>query len=175
MPPPWRSHGTGRFDPADLGSVGERVVIEDGVRIFNPAHVHLGDDVYVGHGALLRGDTRGELRVGDGSWLGHGCHLQSAGGIFIGRRAGVGPNAVILTSTHAETPRDAPIFERPLELASVEVGDGADVGAGAILLPGARVGARSLVGAGAVVGGEFPDHCLVAGVPARVIRRWGEP
>ena len=47
--------------------------------------------------------------------------------------------------------------------------DGADVGAGAILLPGARVGAFAQVGAGAVVAGAVAAGAVVAGVPARVI------
>src|SRR5438034_6036516 len=58
MPPPWRTHGTGYFEPQELGSLGDGVVIEAGVLVFNPAYVHLGNHVYVGHRAMLKGDTR---------------------------------------------------------------------------------------------------------------------
>jgi acetyltransferase-like isoleucine patch superfamily enzyme len=173
VPPPWQTHGTGRFDPAELGSLGSRCVIEEEVLIFNPAHVHLGDDVYVGHRAMLKGDTRNELVVGDGSWIGQGCFLHSAGGIRIGRDVGVAPGAMILTSSHAETAPGTPIMHGPLELAPVEIGDGSDVGLRAILLPGTTLGTGVLVGAGAVVKGEFPDFAVVAGVPARVLRSRG--
>jgi virginiamycin A acetyltransferase len=44
------------------------------------------------------------------------------------------------------------------------------IGHGAILLPGARLGAGVIVGAGAVVSGEVPDYAVVAGNPARVVR-----
>src|SRR6266545_16708 len=157
MPAPWRSHGTGRFDPAELGSLGERCVIEEGVLVFNPAYVHLADDVYVGHGAYLHGDTRNELRIGAGSWVGPDCYLHSAGGITVGENVGLAPRAMILTSSHEDVPRGVPIFAGPLERASVEVGSGSDGGLGAILLPGTRLGQGVLVGAGAVVKGEFPD------------------
>jgi acetyltransferase-like isoleucine patch superfamily enzyme len=145
-------------------------VIEDEVLIFNPAYVHLGDDVYVGHRAVLKGDTRHQLVVGDGSWIGQNCYLHSAGGISIGRDVGLAPGAMILTSSHAETTSGTPIMHGPLELAAVEVGDGSDVGLGSILLPGTKLGAGVLVGAGAVVKGEFPDFAVVAGVPAQVLR-----
>jgi acetyltransferase-like isoleucine patch superfamily enzyme len=173
MPPPWKTHGTGRFEARELGSLGERVVIEEGVLVFNPGHVHLGDDVYVGHRAMLKGDTRNELVVSDGSWIGQDCFLHSAGGIRIGRDVGLAPRAMILTSKHAETALPTPIMHGPLELEPVEIGDGSDLGLGSILLPGTRLGAGVLVGAGAVVKGEFPDGAVVAGVPARVLRSRG--
>jgi acetyltransferase-like isoleucine patch superfamily enzyme len=171
-----RSHGTGRFEPGDLGACGAGTVIEEGVLVFNAGHVHLGAQVYVGHRAMLKGDTRGELRIEDGAWIGQDCYFQSAGGIRIGARTGVGPRVMILTSTHAETPWPTPIVDAPLELAPVEVGEGCDIGIGAILLPGTRLGSGVQVGAGAVVRGDVPDGAVVAGVPARTIRsRPGAP
>ena len=41
-----------------------------------------------------------------------------------------------------------------------------------MILPGARIGRNVVVAAGAVVRGEVPDHAVVAGAPARVVRRW---
>jgi acetyltransferase-like isoleucine patch superfamily enzyme len=80
---------------------------------------------------------------------------------------------MILTSSHEETQLPTPIMHGALELEPVEVGDGSDVGLGAILLPGTKLGAGVLVGAGAVVKGEFPDGAVLAGVPARVLRSRG--
>jgi acetyltransferase-like isoleucine patch superfamily enzyme len=171
---PWSSDGDGRFDPGELGGLGDGCVIEDGVRIWNPGTVRLGADVYVGHGAMLRGDTRGELVVGDGSWIGQEVYMHSAGSIRIGSKVGLGPRVSILTSTHEETVPPAAIIDAPLEFAPVEIGDGCDVGLAAILLPGARLGAGVQVGAGSVVAGEVPDGAIVAGVPARVLRRRGD-
>jgi hypothetical protein len=52
----------------------------------------------------------------------------------------------------------------------VEMGKGAFVGAGAVVLPGLRIGANAVVGAGAVVTRDVPDHTLVAGNPARLVK-----
>lgn len=45
------------------------------------------------------------------------------------------------------------------------------IGHGALILPGARLGAGVMVGAGAVVAGSVPDYAVVAGNPARILRR----
>jgi acetyltransferase-like isoleucine patch superfamily enzyme len=41
-----------------------------------------------------------------------------------------------------------------------------------VILPGTVLGRNVVVGAGAVVRGTFPDHCVIAGVPARIVRRY---
>jgi acetyltransferase-like isoleucine patch superfamily enzyme len=46
------------------------------------------------------------------------------------------------------------------------------LGANVVVLPGAQIGEHVVVAAGAVVRGTIPDRCVVAGVPARIIRRW---
>jgi acetyltransferase-like isoleucine patch superfamily enzyme len=169
-----RSYGSGRYSPADLGSLGEGAVIEEGVLIFNPAYVHLASNVYIGHRAMLCGDTRGELRIEEDVWVGPDCYMHSAGSIRIGRGTGIGPRVAIFTSVHSETPFPTPITDAPLQFAEVEIGEGCDIGVASVLLPGARLGAGVQIGAGSVVIGEIPPGVIAAGVPARVKRRRGE-
>ena len=170
----WSTHGTGSFDPGELGAVGQRCVIEEGVLIFNAAHVFLGDDVYIGHRTILKGDTRGELRIEDGAWIGQECYFQSAGGITIGRRAGIGPRVMVITSTHAESAPPACIIDAPLKFAAVEIGAGSDIGIGAILLPGSQIGEGAQIGAGSVVSGAIEPGSIAVGAPAHVVRMRGE-
>ena len=54
----------------------------------------------------------------------------------------------------------------------MSIGAGSWLGAGAIILPGARIGRNVVVAAGSVVRGEVPDRCVVAGVPARIVREF---
>jgi acetyltransferase-like isoleucine patch superfamily enzyme len=59
------------------------------------------------------------------------------------------------------------------------VGRNCFIGAHAIVLPGVRIGDGCIVGAGAVVTGDVPDGCIVAGNPAQILRagivtrKWG--
>src|SRR5690606_40194046 len=83
-----------------------------------------GDDVYVGHYAILKGYYRNTLRIGDRSWIGQQAFLHAAGGLTIGRRVGIGPAARIITSRH-ELPADpaVPVMDGPLELLEVVLED----------------------------------------------------
>lgn len=58
---------------------------------------------------------------------------------------------------------------RRFQYGRIEIGDDVFVGAGAILMPGVRIGSRCIVAAGAVVTRSVPDGTIVAGVPARII------
>lgn len=113
----------------------------------------------------------------------YGCHTHFAGEAYfnfgavvldvapvrIGHRFQAAPGVQILTATH---PLD------PVERASgwesgqpITIGDDVWLGGGVIVLPGVTIGHRVVVGAGAVVTKDVPDDVVVAGNPARVIRR----
>lgn len=166
-----RSHGTGEVDPSALAACGKDVVFEPGALIFHPENIEIGDGVYVGHHAILKGYYRNIMRIGERSWIGQQALLHAAGGLTIGRRVGVGPGVKIITSRHA-LPADprTPIMDGELEFAEVVLEDGCDIGVGAIVLPGVRVGAGAQIGAGAVVTRDIPAGAVAAGVPARVLR-----
>jgi len=63
---------------------------------------------------------------------------------------------------HVQWPNDVPVI----------IGDGSWLGTGVVVLPGTELGRNTVVAAGAVVRGVFPDHCVLAGVPARIVRRY---
>lgn len=165
-----RSHGDGSFRVEQLGRCGPACVFERGVLVFHPENIELGDNVYVGHQAILKGYHDNIMRIGDESWIGQQAFLHSAGGIDIGARVGIGPAVRIITSRHAEAGRDVPILFSPIERAPVVIEDDCDLGVGAIILPGVRIGRGAQVGAGAVVAEDIPPFSVAVGVPARVIR-----
>lgn len=164
------SHGSGQISREELSACGNSVVLEPGVLIFHPENVEIGDEVYVGHYAILKGYYKNKLTIGSRVWIGQGAFLHAAGGLCIGERVGIGPGVKILTSQHAmpETP-ESPIMDGDLLFAPVFLEDGCDLGVGSIVLPGVRVGRGAQVGAGAVVTQDVPAGSIVAGVPARVV------
>lgn len=165
------SHGTGAFTRADLAACGEGTILEPGVLVFHPENVELGEGVYIGHYAILKGYHCNRLRVGDRSWIGQMAFLHAAGGIDIGARVGIGPGVKIITSSH-ELPADPaiPIMDGPLRFAPVVLEDGCDLGVGAIVLPGVRIGRGAQIGAGAIVTRDVPAGGVARGAPARVER-----
>ncbi len=166
------SHGTG-LPPWDFADRGEGVVLEEGVLVFHPENIRLGDNVYVGHQTILKGYYQNTMSIGAGTWIGQQCFLHSAGGVTIGKQVGIGPGVKILTSTHAETAPTTPIMDGSLEFAPVVIGDGCDLGVGCLILPGVTLGEGVQVGAGAVVTQDAPAGAIIAGVPAKVLRMRG--
>ena len=164
-----RSHGTGDFKPEDFKRLGKGVVFEKGVLVFHPENIEIGDNVYVGHYTILKGYHKNLMVIGDHTWIGQQCFLHSAGGLRIGKAVGIGPRVTILTSQHRALDRDLPVYFSPLEFAEVVLEDGCDIGAGTIILPGVKVGEGAIIGAGAVVTCDIPPYEIWAGVPARKI------
>lgn len=165
-----RSHGDGTFRAEQLKRCGADCVFEAGVLVFHPESIELGANVYVGHHAILKGYYKNTMRIGDETWIGQQAFLHSAGGIEIGARVGIGPGVRIITSAHGEAGRDIPILSSPIELAPVVIEDGCDLGVGAIVLPGVRIGRGAQIGAGAVVTEDVPSYAIAMGVPAKVTR-----
>lgn len=127
-----------------------------------------GDSVFIGAQSYLQGRFDGTCVIGDHVWIGPQAYFD-ARHLVIGEYVGWGPGAKVLGSTHTAEPIDVPILQTDLVIRPVTIEPWADVGTGAILLPGVTIGRGSLVGAGAVVTRDVPPFSVVAGVPARVI------
>lgn len=165
-----KSHGTGHVDRGAFAHLGSGVVIEEGVRVFHPENIRIGDRVYIGHEAILKGYYKGVLVIGGDSWIGQRCFFHSAGNITIGREVGIAPEVKILTSVHDFDSQRRPVMSYPLRFAAVTVHDGVDVGIGSIILPGVTIGEGAVIGAGAVVTHDVPAYEVWAGVPAVKLR-----
>ena len=166
----YRSHGTGFFEPAQVARLGKNVIFENGVLVFHPENMEIGDDVYIGHQTILKGYYKNKMSIGSGTWIGQQCFLHSAGGLLIGTDVGVGPGVKMITSYHGDLGIDRPIMASPLEFSPISIGDGSDIGMNATILPGVSIGRGVQVGAGAVVTENLPDYSVAVGVPARVVR-----
>ncbi len=166
----YRSHGDGKFQLSDFKRAGSNVIIEAGALVFHPENISLGNNIYVGHYACLKGYYRNEMVIEDNCWIGQYCFFHSAGGIHIEPNVGIGPGVTILTSCHSEQGRQIPILFSEIREAPVRIGRDSDIGVGSIILPGVVIGEGTQVGAGAVVARSTEPYSVVAGVPARLIR-----
>ncbi len=115
------------------------------------------------------GDIYRRLTVGQECWFNVGVFINLGAEVSIGDRVALGHQVMILTDTHPiglPERRAGPLFARP-----VRIGDGAWLGARALILPGVEIGAGAVVAAGAVVTKDVPPNVLVGGVPAKVLRQ----
>jgi maltose O-acetyltransferase len=107
--------------------------------------------------------------IGDHVFLNYMCTILDNNEVHIGHHVMVGPAVQIYTAAH-----DLQVEARiqGWEVAKpIVIEDNVWLGGGAILLPGVRIGRNAVVGAGAVVSRSVPENTVVAGNPARVIRK----
>jgi acetyltransferase-like isoleucine patch superfamily enzyme len=122
--------------------------------------------------SLSPGTTSPVLRVGDRCLIGRGSHLVAHRSLVIHDDVITGPDCYVTDQNHVYADPDRPIGQQWPVDAPVEIGPGSWLGAGCVILPGTRLGRNTVVAAGTVVRGEFPDHAVLAGIPAEVVRRY---
>jgi UDP-2-acetamido-3-amino-2,3-dideoxy-glucuronate N-acetyltransferase len=91
------------------------------------------------------------------------CGVQLWDGLRVGDDVFIGPNA---TFSNDKYPKSK---QYQAEVLQTHIGRGASIGAGAVVLPGLRIGARAMVGAGSVVTHDVPARAIVSGNPARIV------
>jgi maltose O-acetyltransferase len=130
-----------------LGKVGQRCTITPPFRCDYGVNIELGEDFYANFD----------------------CVFLDCGKIRFGRHCFLGPGVHVYTVTH---PVEAAGRRKGTEWTrGVTVGDDVWIGGRAVVLCGVRIGDGAVIGAGAVVTRDVAAYTLVAGSPARVVRR----
>jgi acetyltransferase-like isoleucine patch superfamily enzyme len=110
------------------------------------------------------------VSIGARCLLGKGIGIVGHERIEIGDDVYTGHFVYITDQNHGYEDLAEPIGRQLWRNAPVCVGAGSWLGHGCVLLPGTQLGEHTVVAAGAVVSGTFPDRCVIAGVPGRVVR-----
>ncbi|MGW2561485.1 acyltransferase [Streptomyces sp. NPDC001514] len=158
---------------------GTRLAFPQGT-VFGEAWIELGDHCIIAEQVTLTAGMMPDLdlgpdpilTLGNGVVLGRGSHVIADTTVTIGSDTYCGPYVYITSTNHSYDDPHQPVGKQWPRAEPVEIGPGCWLGTGAVILPGARIGRNVVVAAGAVVRGEVPDHAVVAGAPAKVVRRW---
>jgi acetyltransferase-like isoleucine patch superfamily enzyme len=147
---------------------------------FGERWIHIGDGTLIGpYVSLSAGMVPGQqmvtdpvVNIGDRCMIGRGSHIVGHFSIEIGDDVYTGPYIYVTDQNHGYEDPDEPVHSQMPTDKPVRIGSGCWLGTGAVILPGTTLGRNVVVGAGSVVRGTFPDHCVIAGVPAKVVRRY---
>lgn len=147
---------------------GAGLQVGSGAGFKHPETFEIGSGVFIGAQAYIQGRYDGTCRIGDNVWIGPQAYMD-ARDLIIEDHVGWGPGAKILGSTHTAVPVDVPVIRTDLQIKPVRIGAWADVGTNATILPGVNVGKGAIIGAGAVVVSDVEPFSVVAGVPAKFL------
>lgn len=131
-----------------LGGLGCRTQICENVTFINYSNIRIGSGVTLNRGVLLQSCQGASIHIEDDVVLSYDALILTGGRKMIDSG---------ITSDH--------------EVAPVFIGKGAWIGARAVLLPGVNIGASSVVAAGSIVTKNVEGGWLVAGVPAKPVKK----
>ncbi|WP_370656268.1 sugar O-acetyltransferase [Paenibacillus pedocola] len=107
------------------------------------------------------------IRVGRNVFINHACTFMDRGGITLEDNVLIGPKVNLITINH---PLD-PSKRQSTISTPIVIKKNAWLGAGAMIMPGVTIGENSIVSAGAIVTKDVPPNTVVAGVPAKIIKK----
>jgi serine acetyltransferase len=150
--------------------------------IYNERYLSIGDATLVGPNVCLTAGINGDqemlhapvVSIGKKCVIGRGSHIIGHWSITLGDEIQTGPYVYITDQNHTYLDTDAPVGWQTPEESAVSIGSGSWLGTNVVILPGTHLGRNTTVAAGAVVRGTFPDHVVLGGVPARILRHYSE-
>lgn len=130
-----------------FGSIGERFIINQPFRCDYGCNIFLGEDCFINFN----------------------CTILDEAKVTIGNHAFLGPNVSIYTACH---PLDVERRNQFIEWAEpVTIGNNVWIGGDVTILPGVNIGDNVVIGAGSVVTKSFPSNVVIAGNPAKIIKK----
>lgn len=149
---------------------GRHSVIHHSVRMDTPPYrqFRLGRYSVIESGACIN-NAVGDVIIGDYTRI--GLHNTIIGPVNIGHHVNLAQGITVTALNHNFEDSEKRIDEQGVSTTPVVIEDDVWIGANAVILPGVRVGKHSVVAAGAVVTKEVPPHSIVAGIPAKIIKK----
>jgi acetyltransferase-like isoleucine patch superfamily enzyme len=145
------------------------------VNYYNYTHVQPFKKIRIGRDFRVSPDVNfsneKNITIGERVSIGSRCFLWAGpanGRIIIGDDVLFGPE-VIVTAANYRFNDGAPVTEQLMDEGDVVIGDDVWIGARAIILPGVAIGDGAIIGAGALVRDDVPTFGIAVGVPARVV------
>jgi acetyltransferase-like isoleucine patch superfamily enzyme len=159
-------------------TVGKNTILEDNVLInaLSEEGIVLGNNVSIARDAILFCTgviaQKGKgIRIGHGTGISARAYFSGQGGITIGNDVIFGPEVKIFSENHNYSDPTQIIKNQGVTKIGVIIGNNCWIGAGATILDGVTIGDGCVVAAGSVVNKSVPEDSIVAGIPAKVIKK----
>lgn len=149
--------------------IGKPVYIRNFRRIF------IGKRVRIFPGARIEVVKKnGSITFEDNISVGQNLHITSATNLIIGKNTTIAENVMITNIDHDYKETEKHILDQKYIVHETKMGENCFIGYGVVIQAGTILGKHCIVGANAVVRGRFPDYSVIAGVPARIVKKYDE-
>lgn len=160
------------------GHKGKFVTIRNPIQVIGKKNMYIGDSVRFLDNARIetvsfwRNQTFvPKLSIGENTTFEQNAHIIACGDLSIGSNCVFSAFVYVSDCNHVLDVSNW-VMDNPLEYKNTKIGDYCFVGIGARIMPGVHLGNHCVVGANSVVTKSFPDYSMVAGNPARLIKKF---
>jgi acetyltransferase-like isoleucine patch superfamily enzyme len=156
-------------------NVGWLSYIARPIFIYNGRNVTVGNRVRIFPGSRIETHNNGEIIIENNISIGQNFHLISSGEpLVIGGNTTISGNVFITNTDHDYKEIDVHILSQKYNVKTTRIGENCFIGYGAVIQAGTILGKQCIVGANSVVRGVFPDYSVIAGAPAKIVKRYNE-
>ncbi len=160
-------------------AIGKRVIFGRLNSIKGFSNIEIGDNCSFGNNLRLEavcgwgGQNYNPLIVfGNSVTINQNFHCTCACSIRIGEGTAITANCGIFDISHPYEditvgPKEAQIIAKP-----IRIGKNCLIGMNTVILPGTDMGNHCVVGANSTVSGVYPDYCVIAGSPAKIVKKY---
>jgi acetyltransferase-like isoleucine patch superfamily enzyme len=138
--------------------------------------IHIGQEVFIHKNPTFIVRTIGEgqgVFIHDGVYIGRDVNIHTASKIVISKNCVISDYVYMSTLAHGIDPEQGPILSQPdIDKGSIVLCENVFLGFNTKIMPGVTLGEWTIVGTGAVVTRSFPGYCIIAGNPARIIKKY---
>lgn len=148
--------------------------------IFSSKYIIMGKNVFIRNNARLEAVDRHQgtrynpiIEISDNVSIQQNLHLTCCNKITIGSNTAISANVSITDIHHPYIDINVPPEKQPLEVREVIIGPDCKIYNNVVILPGTNLGKHTTIGANSVVRGiKYPDYCVIAGAPAKILKRY---
>ncbi|NYE24225.1 acyltransferase [Pigmentiphaga litoralis] len=164
----------------EFGAIGSGTWLKRPRQVMSPKNIFIGSNVRIESDAILysvgaygKSEHNGRIVIEDGVYMNHSCNITCAQEVTVGRDVAFGPNVFLCDFDHGYDDPSIGMIQSPLvSKGPIRIGARSWIGANVYVASGVQLGEHCTVAANSVVTKSFPDNCVIAGVPAKLIKRF---
>lgn len=159
--------------------IGDGSILYKPLKLFNSQNIIIGKKVYIYKQVRMETIEKWKekkyspkLIIEDKVSFEQGCHIICSNKVKIGKGTIISAWVYISDTNHEYEDINISVIDQSLEVRETIIDENCFIGMGSRIMPGTKLGKNCIIGTNSVVSGEFPDGCVIAGIPGKILKKY---